>query len=152
MQVAVLRPCRVAFHPKFFVSFRLESNYSDIVDNRLARKGPITKDIIMARPKSKTSKSAAVREALASHPGKSAAEIAKDLGVNPALVYNVKSNMKKKSPKAKGKPGRKPGASAKAPQIAHAALDSAFEFVVKVGGLIHAEELIARLKAIKERL
>ena len=39
-----------------------------------------------------------------------------------------------------------------APQAAHAALDTAFEFVVKVGGLFHAEQLISKLKAIKERL
>jgi hypothetical protein len=31
-------------------------------------------------------------------------------------------------------------------------LDQAFEFAIKVGGLLHAEQLIAKLKAIKERL
>ena len=72
------------------------------------------------------------------------------------LVYNVKASLKKKPAKAKGKPGRKPGpqagAKTAAPAAAHAALDSAFEFVMKVGGLLHAEQLIGQLKAIKERL
>jgi hypothetical protein len=54
--------------------------------------------------------------------------------------------------KPKGKPGRKPGSKNAAPVAAHAALDHAFEFVTKVGGLLHAEQLIAKLKSIKERL
>ena len=62
----------------------------------------------------------------------------------------------KKPKKTKGKPGRKPGkksaAKVAAPHAAHAALDSAFEFVVKVGGLLHAEELIGKLKSIKEKM
>ncbi len=109
----------------------------------------------MAKAKAKTNKSAAIREALKATPEKSAAEIAKAVGVTPALVYNVKAALKKKSGKAKGKPGRKPGkkaAKVAAPHAAHAALDSAFEFVTKVGGLLHAEQLIAKLRSIKERL
>jgi len=39
-----------------------------------------------------------------------------------------------------------------APIAAHAASDSAFEFVTKVGGLLHADQLIAKLRSIKERL
>ena len=112
----------------------------------------------MAKAKTKKpSKSADIREALKATPDKSAAEIAKDLKVTPALVYNVKANMNKKTKKAAGKKrGRKPGkkahAKTAAPHAAHAALDSAFEFVVKVGGLLHAEQLIAKLKSIKEKL
>jgi len=111
----------------------------------------------MAKAKAKKpSKSAAIREAVKATPDKSVAEIAKEIGVTPALVYNVKAAMKKKSGKAKAKPGRKPGkksaAKFAAPQAAHAALDSAFEFVTKVGGLLHAEQLIAKLKSIKEKL
>ncbi len=106
--------------------------------------------------KAKINKSAAIRDALAASPEKSAAAIAKELNVKPALVYNVKANMKKKAGKPIGKPGRKPGKKLEgkvaAPEGAHAALDSAFEFVTKVGGLLHAEKLIGRLKAIKERL
>jgi transposase len=112
----------------------------------------------MAKAKTKKpSKSAAIREALAATPDKSANEIAKELKVTPALVYNVKAGMKKKTGKASGKKrGRKPGQKAAsngaAPHAAHAALDSAFEFVTKVGGLIHAEQLIAKLRTFKEKL
>jgi hypothetical protein len=106
--------------------------------------------------KTKTSKSATIREALSATPDKSAAEIAKSVGVSPALVYNVKANMNKKAGKSKAKRGRKPGRKAAgkvaAPHAAHAALDSAFEFVTKVGGLLHAEELLAKLKSFKERM
>lgn len=108
------------------------------------------------KAKSKTSKSAAIRAALEATPDKPAAEIAKALKVTPALVYAVKASAAKKAGKAKAKPGRKPGqksgAKTAAPHAAHAALDSAFEFVTKVGGLLHAEQLIAKLKSIKERL
>jgi hypothetical protein len=108
----------------------------------------------MAR--AKVSKSAKVREALAANPNKPVAELAKELGTTAGLIYNVKASSKKKAGKAKGKRGRKPGrthaANGAAPNGAHAALDSAFEFVSKVGGLLHAEQLIGKLKAIKERL
>jgi transposase-like protein len=117
----------------------------------------------MARAKSTTSKSAAVRDALVATPDKSAAEIAKDIGVTPGLVYNIKAKLKHKGGKAakaakkpgrktRRKPGRKAGSKAAAPVSAHAALDNAFEFVMKVGGLLHAEQLIDKLKSIKERL
>jgi hypothetical protein len=110
----------------------------------------------MAKAKTKKpSKSAKIREALVAAPDKPAAEIAKAVGVTPALVYNVKANMHKKAGKAKGKPGRKPGkkhSANGAPHVAHAALDSAFEFVTKVGGLMHAEQLIAKLRTFKEKL
>jgi transposase len=114
----------------------------------------------MARPPTKSN---AVREALIANPDKPATEIAKQFKVSPNLVYAVKAEMKKNGmPKAKPtrkpgpKPGRKPGPQAKpptaAPEAAHAALDSAFEFVTKVGGLLHAEQLLAKLREIKERL
>jgi hypothetical protein len=103
--------------------------------------------------KSNTNKSAAVREALKANLNKPVVEIAKDVGVTPGLVYKVKANMMKKAKKAAGKKrGPKPGSKASAPGAAHAALDHAFEFAIKVGGLLHAERLIAKLKAIKERL
>jgi hypothetical protein len=105
--------------------------------------------------KRKTNKSAAIRAALTATPDKPAAEIAKEVGVSPALVYNVKANLKKAG-KTKGKPGRKPGWKAAtnghAPVAAHVALDSAFEFVTKVGGLLHAEQLLGKLRSIKERM
>ena len=110
----------------------------------------------MAKTKGKPSKSAQIREALTSTPEKPAAEIAKEFGVKPGLVYNVKANMNKKAGKAKGKPGRKAGSKvapkATAPVAAHHALDTAFDFVTKVGGLLHAEQLIAKLRSIKDQL
>ena len=105
--------------------------------------------------KSKTNKSEKIRQALAATPDKSAAEIAKAVGVTPALVYNVKANMAKKAKKAaKKKPGRKPGpkASTNGAPSANGHLDSALDFVTKVGGLVHAEQLIGKLKEIKEKL
>ena len=100
--------------------------------------------------KAKTSKSAKIRAALIATPDKPAAEIAKEFGAKPGLVYNIKATMKKKAGTVKGKPGRKlakkSASKVAAPQAAHAALDSAFEFVMKVGGLLHAEQLINKLK------
>ena len=111
----------------------------------------------MAKAKAKPNKSEKIRAALSANPDKSAAEIAKDTGVTVGLVYNVKANMKKKAGKSKKKKpgpkaGSKPAAKAAAPQSVHDALDSAFEFVHKVGGLLNAEQLIAKLKSLKERL
>ncbi len=47
---------------------------------------------------------------------------------------------------------KKHSAKAAAPHAAHAALDSAFEFVVRVGGLSHVEQRIAKGKSIKQKL
>lgn len=104
----------------------------------------------------KSSKSAAIREALKSNSGKSVAQLAKEFGVSPGLVYSVRTSItgkgRKRRRKSAGKPGPKPAAKASAPAVAHAALDSAFEFISKVGGLLHAEQVIAQLKSLKERL
>lgn len=109
--------------------------------------------------KSKVNKSEAIRKALTDTPEKAVAEIAKDLGVTAGLVYNVKTAMLKKAGKtSSGKRGRpagsknKPKVAPTAPKVAHDALDSAFEFVNKVGGLLHAEQLIAKLKSIRDML
>lgn len=105
--------------------------------------------------KATPSKSESIREALTANPNKPVAEIVKELRVTPSLVYNVKATMKKEE-KPRPKPGRKPAArpagKVTAPEAAHAALDSAFEFVTKVGGLLHAEQLLAKLRSIKDRL
>lgn len=110
----------------------------------------------MAKAKAKSNKSEKIRAALTATPDKSAAEIAKENGVTVGLVYNVKAGMKKKSGSPKGKRGRKPGtkvaAKATAPQGVHHALDAAFEFIHKVGGVLHAEQLIAKLKSLKEKM
>ena len=50
------------------------------------------------------------------------------------------------------KPGPKVAAKATAPEGVHHALDAAFEFIHKVGGVFHAEQLIAKLKSLKEKL
>jgi transposase-like protein len=105
----------------------------------------------MAKAKAKTSKSAKVREVLTTNPNKPVAEVAKEVGVTPGLVYNVKAKMNTGG-KKKSRRRRKPGRKTAAPLAAHNALDTAFEFVSKVGGLLHAEQLIDKLKAIKERL
>ena len=100
------------------------------------------------------SKSEAIRAALTANPDRPVPEIVKELRVTPSLVYNVKANMKKEA-KTRAKPGRMPGGKpgkVTAPESAHAALDSAFEFVTKVGGLLHAEQLLAKLRSIKDRL
>jgi hypothetical protein len=47
--------------------------------------------------KNKTNKSEAIRQELATHPEKSAIDIAKALKVKPALVYNVKASVKAKA-------------------------------------------------------
>jgi transposase len=111
----------------------------------------------MAKAKAKSNKSEKIRAALTANPDKPAAEIAKEAGVTVGLVYNVKANMKKKAGKSKKKKtgpnaGSKPAAKATAPEGVHHALDAAFEFIHKVGGMLHAEQLIAKLKSLKERL
>lgn len=110
----------------------------------------------MGKAKTKISKSAKIRAALTAAPDKPVAEIDKENKVTVGLVYNVKASMNKKSGATKGKRGRKPGtkvaAKATAPQGVHDALDAAFEFIHKVGGVLHAEQLIAKLKSLKESL
>ena len=112
--------------------------------------------ITMAKAQAKPNMSEKIRAALTASPDKSAADIAKENGVKVGLVYNVKAGMKKKSSSSKSKRGRKSGskvaAKATAPVGVHHALDAAFEFIHKVGGLLHAEQLIAKLKSLKESL
>ncbi|HEX4129227.1 MAG TPA: hypothetical protein VHZ24_04235 [Pirellulales bacterium] len=105
----------------------------------------------------KVNKSEAIREYLKAHPTKMPKEVAEDLTakgipVSAQMVSTIKS--KGKVGKRRGRPGRKPGRpTMKSIQNgAHSALDSAFEFVGKVGGLLHAQDLIDRLKTFKERL
>jgi hypothetical protein len=67
---------------------------------------------------------------------------------------NVYQAFKKKGGKKK-KLGRKAGKASRnghAPASMHGALDTAFDFVQKVGGLVHAETLIEKLKAFKAKL
>jgi transposase len=61
--------------------------------------------------KAKVSKSGQIREALKATPDKPASEIAKDIGVSTALVYNVKASLARK--KSKATAGKKAGHIAK---------------------------------------
>jgi hypothetical protein len=90
------------------------------------------------------SKSQQAREHKAKNPKATTQEIADALKISYNAVYQAL----KGSAKKKGKRGPKK----KAPVAAHAALDHAFDFVVKVGGLVHAEQLIDKLKAFKAKL
>jgi len=64
--------------------------------------------------------------------------------------------MKKKARQPAAKRGRKPSSKvapkAGAPAGAHHALDAAFEFIHKVGGVLRSEELISKLKSLKVKL
>lgn len=77
-------------------------------------------------------------------------EIADALKTSYNNVYQSLKKGKKKKPGRK--PGAKAGSNGHAPKSMHSALDSAFEFVQKVGGLVHAEQLIDKLKAFKAKL
>jgi hypothetical protein len=89
------------------------------------------------------SKSQQAREHKAKNPNATTQEIADALKISYNAVYQAVK-------KAGG--SKKRGPKKKAPVAAHAALDHAFEFVTKVGGLVHAEQLIGKLKAFKAKL
>ena len=91
------------------------------------------------------SKSQQAREHKAKNPNATTQEIADAIKMSYNAVYQALK-------KSGSKPSGKRGAKSKAPVAAHQALDSAFEFVQKVGGLVHAESLINKLKAIKAKL
>jgi hypothetical protein len=93
------------------------------------------------------SKSQQARDHKAKNPNATTQEIADALKISYNAAYQAlnKAGGKKKK---KGKSGPKK----KAPVAVHAALDHAFDFVTKVGGLVHAEQLIDKLKAFKAKL
>jgi hypothetical protein len=91
------------------------------------------------------SKSQQARDHKAKNPNATTQEIADAIKMSYNAVYQA---LKKSGGTRKGKRG----ANRKAPVAAHAALDTAFEFVQKVGGLVHAESLIEKLKAFKAKL
>jgi hypothetical protein len=95
--------------------------------------------------KAPPTKSQQAREHKAKNPNATTQEIADALKTSYNAVYQA---LKKSGGKRRGKRGRK----SKAPVAAHAALDTAFEFVQRVGGLVHAESLIDKLKAFKAKL
>ncbi|HWA97377.1 MAG TPA: hypothetical protein VG713_02750 [Pirellulales bacterium] len=109
---------------------------------------------------SKVNKSAEIRSALTQHPDKPPRWIAENLTekgvkVSAGMVSTIKTKLKH----SKGKrPGRKPGrksatlSKSSANAMAHEAIDAAFDFVHKVGGLLNAQLVIDKLKAFKERM
>jgi len=103
----------------------------------------------MAR--TKTNKSAAIKEALKANPGKGPKEIAEivtkqGVKVTPIYVSNIKATMGKSKGK-KAKRGRKPGSTTSIG--AYADVQSAVVFVQGVGGLDKAKQLIALLETAK---
>jgi hypothetical protein len=109
--------------------------------------------------KTKVNKSAAIREMLKLHPDKGPTEISnllkesQNIDAPPSMVSNIKGAGAKKKPKGK-KRGRPIGSGNRAATNGngHGYLDSAFDFVAKVGGLLHAEQLIDKLKDFKSKL
>lgn len=102
----------------------------------------------MAR--TKTNKSAAIKEALKANPGKSPKEIAEIVTkggtkVTAMYVSNIKATMSKG--KKKGKRGRKPASTTS--NGAYADVQNAVVFVQGVGGLEKAKQLIALLETAR---
>lgn len=103
----------------------------------------------MAR--TKTNKSAAIKEALKANPGKTPKEIAEIVTkggtkVTAMYVSNIKATMGKGKAK-KGKRGRKPGAATSTGAFAD--VQNAVVFVQGVGGLEKAKQLIALLETAR---
>jgi hypothetical protein len=96
------------------------------------------------------SKSQQAREHKAKNPQATTQEIADALKTSYNAVYQALK--KTGTGSSRGKRKGKRTAHHKAPASMHGALDTAFEFVQKVGGLVHAEDLIEKLKAFKAKL
>ena len=93
--------------------------------------------------KRKTNKSEAIRKYLAKHPDATANEIVKALNVQPALVYNVKSLLKKSRRNGSQKAARKKRASvAGEVKIANGSVEE----VVAAAKLIHSCGSIERAR------
>src|ERR1700722_10665827 len=103
-----------------------------------------------AKTAAPVSKSQQARDHKAKNPNATTQEIADAIKMSYNAVYQALKNAG--GGKSGGKRRGKRGAKGKAPVAAHAALDTAFDFVQKVGGLVHAESLIDKLKAIKAKL
>jgi hypothetical protein len=101
----------------------------------------------MAR--TKTNKSAAIKEALKAHAGKGPKEIAEIVSkggtkVSAMYVSNIKATMGRKK---KGKRGRKPGS--RTSTGAFADVQNTVVFVKGIGGLDKAKQLIALLETAR---
>lgn len=96
-----------------------------------------------------TSKAQQARDHKAQNPNATTQEIADAIKMSYNAVYQA---LKNAGGTSGGKKRGKRDAKHKAPIAAHEALDTAFDFVQKVGGLVHAEKLIDKLKSIKAKL
>ncbi len=97
------------------------------------------------------------------HPDKGPTEISKmlkstqNIDVPPSMLSNIKAAVAAMKPKkAQGrKRGRPLGSKSQVTSAngnGHGYLDSALDFVSKVGGLVHAQSLMDKLKEFKAKL
>jgi len=119
-----------------------------------------------ATKKTKVNKSAAIRELINLHPEKGPTEISKmlkdtqNIDAPPSMVSNIKgaSSKKKSGGKKRGRPAKKKlgrpvgSGKAKSSSNGHGYLDSAIEFVEKVGSFVNAQAIMDKLKSLRERL
>ena len=107
----------------------------------------------MAKKKSRgVNKSKAIKEALAAKPEASTKEIAdaltsQGIPVTPTYVANVKSTLKKKPgrPKGKRQATRGPGAKSVSDSVSLASLVQAKKLAAQLGGVEKARDLLAAL-------
>ncbi|MCA9199770.1 MAG: hypothetical protein KDA87_19655 [Planctomycetales bacterium] len=102
------------------------------------------------RSKAKVNMSQLVRDYQAAHPNASAKEVADAVGAKPSLVYNLRSNEKKKGMSASGRVRKVVRGSVKS--NASSDLDAAVEFIEKVGGLSNAARIIESLQRLSESI
>jgi hypothetical protein len=110
----------------------------------------------MAKKKaSGVNKSKAIKEALAANPDASSREIADGLAsrgipVTPTYVANVKSTLKKRRGRPKGKKGsRTSGAKSVSDSVSLSALVQANKLATELGGVEKARDLLAALAKLR---
>lgn len=101
------------------------------------------------RSKAKVNMSQLVRDYQAAHPNASAKEVADAVGAKPSLVYNLRSNEKKKGTSASRV---RKAVRGTVPSNASSDLDAAVEFIEKVGGLSNAARIIESLQRLSESI
>lgn len=104
----------------------------------------------MARTASKSSKSAAIRQAIVDNPDKGPTELARllrtqGIDVSNAYVSVVKTAMKKKG-SAPAKRGRRPGNADSGSGAVGGSVEAAVDFVSKVGSFSEARAVLERLE------
>ncbi|MEZ6116386.1 MAG: hypothetical protein R3C28_07420 [Pirellulaceae bacterium] len=103
------------------------------------------------RSKAKVNMSQLVRDYQAAHPSASAKEVADAVGAKPSLVYNLRSNEKKKGMSASGRVRNAVRGTATSSN-ASSDLDAAVEFIETVGGLSRAARIIESLQRLSESI